>query len=424
MWRIYTLVVCTFLSVSLGSTPVMAETGWQQIAATDPFVDRNGVARQPSCSGGPKLTPTGGMVPANTDFSFFFNEGDSSKLVIALDGGGACWDANTCIGSALAGTPIYNLEVDETIAMVEQIGGLGDESNPGNPLRGYTKVFIPYCSGDIHWGSKDTVYSFPTPAGMIDWPIHHRGFDNVVAVLEWLDNYYKTTVGSAPDKVVITGLSAGGYGTLLALPAVKAMLPRRSRTYLLADSANGVISEDFYERALGGYAVSGGVWGVEKNLPDFLLGAFTSGPDGLAAATYTTLAWRYPFTRFGQYTRAWDATQVFYYNVSKQLDYPERWSDPAYLIPTALEWSLKARTAMHISALAPNYRFYIAEGNAHTVLADDGFYSEHSGEGVYLSDWVDDMVNQRGFWRVSRHNTDWRNVTCAPNCLTPWLTGP
>lgn len=397
------------LVVFLVCSQAWAETEWQQIDASTPFTDQNGIQRSPSCSGGPTAS--------NTDFSFFFREGNPRKLLIALDGGGACWDPNTCIGSPLAGNPIYNLEVDETPEGLAEVGGVGDIDSPNNPFSDYSLVFVPYCTGDIHWGSNDKTYLYTPPGGTtIPWTIHHRGYDNYIAVLEWLTQHYNSYVRHAPQKVVLAGGSAGGYGVLLGLPALKERLPRSTQTYLLADSANGVISDNFYNRALGGHDLSGGVWGIEQNLPEFLLGAFASGAETLAISTYTTLAWRYPFTRFGQYTHAWDETQIFYFNVMKQVDFPERWTDPGYLSQAALEWTIKARAYMQFSALAPNYRYYIGAGNEHTLLADDSFYTENSAEAVYLSDWVDAMTKKRGRSWVSR-NSDWRNVSCAPNCL-------
>jgi hypothetical protein len=156
------------------------------------------------------------------------------------------------------------------------------------------------------------------------------------------------------------------------------------------------------------------VWGVEQNIPDFLLGAFASGPDALAISTNTTLAWQYPGTRFGQYTRAWDEVQIFYLNVMKHLDDPGQWFDPATPLQTALEWTAKARLYMHLSALAPNYRFYIGAGTEHTLLADESFYTENSAQRLFFSNWIDDMLNRRFVW-----GSDWRNVSCAPNCLEP-----
>jgi hypothetical protein len=357
----------------------------------------------------------GGLAPADSSFSYFIHEGNPEKLLISFDGGGACWDKNTCIGSVLAGTPVYESKINETPESLAALGGAADVSNPDNPFKDYTQVFIPYCSGDIHMGSKDTTYILETPGGNIPWTIHHRGFDNVLAVLTQLRSYYQNKVGEAPKKVVLAGSSAGGYGLLLALPVVKEMLPRRTRVYMLSDSASGVLPEDFYQRAFGGSALSNGVWGVEENIPDFLLSAFASGSDTLTPAVYLTLAWHYPFTRFGQYTRAWDQSQAFFLNVMKNVDFPQRWNDPEYLFFASLEWNAKARTYMHINAFAPNYRFYIAAGTDHTIMNDDRFYTENSAQGVFFRDWTDDMVNGRFIW----WNTDWRNVSCDPDCTTP-----
>ncbi|MGD8572820.1 MAG: pectin acetylesterase-family hydrolase [Gammaproteobacteria bacterium] len=406
------LAVFLVVSAAIQTEVVFAAENWQQINVPDSFVDRNGVTREPSCSGGPVPTTTG-IESADTEFSFFIREGNPDKLLVALDGGGACWDANTCIGSALTPNPVYNLVVDETPGSLANAGGLGDVDNPDNPLSDYTQVFVPYCTGDIHWGSRDTQYVYTLPDNsQLPWTIHHRGFDNYIAVLEWLQDYYQS-MGVAPDKVVLAGSSAGGYGVLLGLPALKARLPTGTRAYLLADSANGVVTQSFYETALGGQALSGGNWGIESNIPSFLLSAFASGPDAMAVSTYTTLAWRYPFTRFGQYTRAWDEVQIFYYNVMLNVDHPERWADQTYLLSNALPWSLKARANMHLSALAPNYRYYIGAGSEHVVLAENSFYTESSARGVYFRDWVDDMVNRRFTWWGS----DWRNVSCFPGCL-------
>lgn len=407
----YLAVFLLFVSFTCNEF-VFAESGWQRIEVPASFVDRDGVTRQPRCAGAPQLT-AGGIEPTDTEFSFFVREGNPRKLLIALDGGGACWEANTCIGSALAGDPIYEPVVNESPESLATAGGLGDLGNPGNPLSDFTQVFVPYCTGDIHWGSKDTQYVYTMPDGSpLPWTIHHRGFDNNVAVLAWLLDYYQS-LGFAPSQVVLAGSSAGGYGVLLTLPALKQLLPVTTRTYMIADSANGVVNDSFYQAALGGYALSGGNWGVEINIPDFLVGAFASGPNAMSVATYTTLAWHYPFTRFGQYTRAWDEVQIFYYNVMQNIDYPERWTDQAYLLANALPWSIKARTNMQLSALAFNYRYYIAAGTEHVILPEDSFYEENSAQGLYFRDWVDDMVNQRFLWRAK----DWRNVSCFPNCL-------
>jgi hypothetical protein len=59
-----------------------------------------------------------------------------------------------------------------------------------------------------------------------------------------------------------------------------------------------------------------------------------------------------------------------------------------------------------------NYRFYLARGTDHTILAGDSFYSEASADGILFGDWVDDMIN-----RSSSRGGDWKNAGCEPDCL-------
>lgn len=400
------LLMTTF--VVLACLPVgsqaLAEDGWQQVDASAPFVDRNGKTRFPSCSGAPE--PPLFVSPSPTEFSFFVRLGNPDKLVIAFDGGGACWDPLTCLGSVVAGDSVYDPIINETPAVLDAAGGLGNRVNPDNPVADYFQVFIPYCTGDLHTGSRDTEYILP---GFGSWTIHHRGYDNVIAVLEWLSAYYSAAVGHPPKDVFVTGASAGGYGAFFAYPAIDDLLPWWTRKRAFSDSANGIINQDFYNRAL----TPEGVWGVWDNMPPQLANAFASGPDALPTVLNQALAWSYPRTRFGQYTRAFDAVQIFYLNVAKNLNSPELWADPSQLLVTALEWSIKARTNMVISALTTfNYRFYLGAGFAHTVIADDSLYAEDSAQGVRLVDWLDDMINRRFVF-----GSDWRNVACSQDCI-------
>ncbi len=390
-----------------------ADSGWVRIDASAPFIDRDGTLRRPSCSGGPKLvqTPAGVVpVPAEKEFAFFFRAGNPSRLAIFWDGGGSCWDATTCVGSALLGIPTYSLEADETVAELESTGGLGDFDNPENPIASYTQVFIPYCTADLHTGAADTLYQYELPDGtVVPWLIHHRGFDNVAAVLRWLDAYYRNEIGRPPSRAFFAGASAGGYGVLYGFPAASDLLPWYARTRVLVDAANGVINQDFYDRAL----TPGGVWGVWDNLAPELGAAFASGPDELLIRIFRSLGGNYPNARFGQYTTAFDETQIFFYNVARNLDSVEKWFDPFELAAAGFEWTLRARTYMILTALQTwNYRFYLARGTDHTIVADDKFYLEDSAGGVAFVDWLDDMINR--FWPWG---SDWRNLSCAPNCL-------
>jgi len=404
------LRILVTVSAFLAMQSAWTQDGWQEITdASEPFVDGSGTPRAPSCSGGPVLDAGGFAVPADHEFSFFFRGGDPAKLAIAFDGGGACWDGNTCVGSALSGDPIYDLVVDESAASLNAVGGIGDRNNRENPLRNHTQVFIPYCTGDLHAGSSDTVYPF-TAGGVPDmWTIRHRGYDNVLAVLKWVTAYYTEEVGHPPKELFLTGASAGGYGVRFAYPAFDASVPSSTRIRVLTDSAATVINQHFYDTAVA----PGGVWGLQQNIAPQLASAFASGPDSLGVAINHSLGSFYPRTRFGEYTRAFDAVQIFYLNVMRNPNAPWRWTDPTRLFFAGLDWTLRARTNLALSALTTsNYRFYLARGTGHTILADDRFYSEASAGGIRFVDWVDDMINRR-----SAQGGDWKNASCVPNCL-------
>ena len=396
--------------LAAGSVAV-ADPGWTEFefAKDTAYQDRNGNLLYPSCSGAP--VPTGGLIPEadDTQYSFFYREGDYRKLAIFFDGGGACWDENTCIASALFGDPIYDTTVDETADELNNEQGLAVNDNPHNPIAGYFQVFIPYCTADLHIGTGDKTYIYSGPFWPIDleWTIHHNGRDNVAAVLDWLVLHYQGK--PLPQTVVVAGASAGGYGAMVNYPAIDELLPWWTKKRVFVDSANGIINQDFYDRALG----DPGAWGIWNDMPPELANAFMSGPDALPVALNQSLAWYYPATRFGQYTQAFDGVQIFYLNVAKNLQSPELWADPIQLLITGLEWTTKARASMLFSALTTfNYRFYLAAGDDHTISVDNDVYTEMSGSGILLIDWLDDMINRRFLF-----GSDWQNATCAPNCL-------
>ena len=404
-----TLLSIVGVALLCWTASAQAGDNWIEIEADGSF-DDNGVIRTPSCSGGPELvdTPFGPLpVAADTQYSFFVRHGDPRKLAILFDGGGTCFDANTCVGTALAGGPIYSQKVDETVESLAFIGGVGDNNNPDNPIADYTQVFIPYCTGDLHTGANDKTYLLPFDGSVIPWEIHHRGADNVAFVLRWLDEYYGD-LGVVPRKVFLTGLSAGGYGVVYHTPAIADRLPWRTRLRVLADAASGVITENFYSLALS----ENGAWSALDNLHPVLAGAFSAGPDQIIIEIYKALGSTYPRARFGQYTTALDTTQIAFFNIDKNINDPSKWADPAELALAGFEWSLRARTYQILTALQVwNYRFYLGAGADHTVLASDKFFTEDSARRS-LVDWLDDMINRR--WSFGG---DWRNSTCAPNCV-------
>ncbi len=405
------LLTTLVAGLALATTAQADRSGWRQIFLNGPIETKlaDGSTRtlDPSCSTGPTRAPDGSIVPANPQYSFFIREGNPNKLLVALDGGGACWDAFTCLGSPLAGSSTYAQAVDENPARLGNGEGLFDRRNPENPFKEYTQVFVPYCSGDVHWGSKDTTYTLPTPAGPLPWTIRHRGTDNFLAVIDWLRKNgrreYRVDLGRVQD-VTVTGASAGGYGAMIAYAHVAELTPR-ARHNLLADASIGVLTQSVFDKAIYNPASPDSVsWGVQDSLPPWvpgfalLLPTASVNPNLLVPLAFQSLsAWK-PDAHYGSLTTHLDLTQVFFYALMKG----ELSPSPA----TAAEWYFGMKGITSATASLPNYRYFIDAGTTHTFIGNDALTYGVGVNGVSVAEWIRAMIKPG--------NRQWENLDAGP----------
>lgn len=383
-----------------------------QVVDADGYVlkDKGGNALVPNCAFG-SLPP-----PLGQPFKFFWQAGDpgNKNLLIFHDGGGACWNRDTCLSPLVPNArAAYDPKISESPEGLALAGGiLSEEESQKNPFKGWTKVFIPYCTGDVGWGNNDATYDG------VPFPVHHRGYANVRLVVRWLQQQYAHS--AAPEKIAVTGVSAGAYaapGTVF--PEVKKIFPR-AQTYLLADSGNGVVTNSFLDSAEEN-------WKFKNTLPVYLANVVDGQALGLPVRFYGVLTWLFPKTRFGQFQNAFDSIQTIIYATMKGVD-PSA-LDQQTVLALALEWSAQMRLATNLAAAAPNgnYRFYTAAGSEHGILVNvpdnigfvaDQFYSENSARSqrgkLSFRDWTADMI-----WKEPKdlRTSSWQNATCFPYCL-------
>lgn len=129
----------------------------------------------------------------------------SSRAIIYFEGGGACWDELTCYTLMTASNfgsgykeSSFQAQAADT-AYLSMPGGLFDRSAATNPLKDYSYVYVPYCTGDIHAGNNVATYGAHKAK--------HVGFANVTAYLQRLVPTF-----AKADRVLIAGSSAGGFG--------------------------------------------------------------------------------------------------------------------------------------------------------------------------------------------------------------------
>ena len=128
----------------------------------------------------------------------------SSRVLIYMEGGGACWSELTCNTLKTAsnfGSGYGEASFKSTAA--NQLGAsFFSRTAADNPFKDYSMVYVPYCTGDIHGGDNTVMYGGK--------PAKHVGSRNVAAYLERL---VPTFPGA--DRVILSGASAGGFGAAL-----------------------------------------------------------------------------------------------------------------------------------------------------------------------------------------------------------------
>jgi hypothetical protein len=108
-----------------------------------------------------------------------------------------------------------------------QLGPL--DTNEGNPLAEWGKVYVPYCSGDWHVGLNPE----PVQVGTSDRVF--MGSENTEHVLAAVEQLFSDM---ALKKVLVTGTSAGGLGATLNFHRFADAFGREN-TYLISDGGPG-----------------------------------------------------------------------------------------------------------------------------------------------------------------------------------------
>lgn len=357
--------------------------GWVRIVAKP--VTINGHRYSPTCSAAPGTT--------THELPYYYRKGTVDGLVVFFNGGGACWDSKTCSKPRLAGDrALFSGKDDQDASGVykaellpgdgpNKMTGLLDRSNSQNPVRDWSMVFVPYCTGDVHSGSTTAHYSFPVTGK--PFTIEHRGWDNMQVILHWMRAHVPQ-----PTQLLVSGSSAGAYGAATHYAALRALYPQ-ARSVFLGDSGQGVTTPQF-ER------VRNRNWNYQ--LPASVFGADAQHtPDTTVVAK---LAAHFPADRFAQFTSIHDATQTAFFAQMQP-------AQPCHAWTNTMGRELLSRQA------SPNFRSYVAQGKTHTILRAPLFFAEQSA-GVPFTTWLGALLNNDSLPA---------NASC-PTCQTPQTVCP
>jgi hypothetical protein len=204
----------------------------------------------------------------------------ATRLYIYLEAGGACFNAETCRTNAA------RFGADEFAAFARGAGNAAlFADDAANPLSTWHQVYVPYCTGDVHGGTRADV---DVPGGPTRQQfVGHQNVERAVAAL-------RGALGGTFEGVVLAGSSAGSFGTFLNYATVADAFDA-SPVLQLADS--GPVVRDDAALAPCLEQLWARLWGLDEAVPtDCAECRATSGQGFDALPAYH--ARRYPRGRF------------------------------------------------------------------------------------------------------------------------------
>ena len=145
--------------------------------------------------------PDGPVCIAGTPYSVFTRQGDPKKLLIFMQGGGACWqNFSNCNILAEAQSPPAE----------GPFPGVFDPTMADNPFADYSVVYMPYCDGSTFGGDNDVKVDPVFPFGSTR---HHRGLRNASAGMDVAAKMFPKA-----KQITVMGHSAGGVGVAAFAP--------------------------------------------------------------------------------------------------------------------------------------------------------------------------------------------------------------
>lgn len=314
---------------------------------------------------------------SGTEYSAFTRQGNPAKLLVLLQGGGACWE----------GLPSCNVFAEAQDPQSFQ-NGIWDTGRKDNPFADYSVVYLPYCDGSVFIGDN-AVADGNFPGGMR----HHRGLRNLSAGLDLaLENFPNAS------RITLGGTSAGGVGVAAFAPFLTRFLyGNKVQQLTVLNDAGPIVSNP------------GAVDSADARARDWNFQQFYP-------ASCTDCDVRGQQTALIHWRLANDSTvrEVFYGTDGDQTDIqftsanvpgfpPVIPFDPAngvFGLNQAMYRDLIESEHGALEAAYPDrYKRFIVSGDAsHTALQSPLFYSQQVN-GVMLNEWTGHFVSPRKpFW--------------------------
>ncbi len=299
-----------------------------------------------------------------------YRVGSPKKLAIYINGGGACFNNETC-GS----NPKSFSETDWNALTTEYSNrGIFDASNPKNPLKDFSFVFIPYCTGDVHSGTKASGFAL----GVSDTQ-RYVGATNFIKVMDFIYPYFDN---KGVEEILLFGMSAGGYGVYVNFLEITKRFPKAKIT-VINDSGPLFSDAQAFPICLQlGFTF---VFGLP--IPKDLL--FCCGTPNIGLSNvYPYSSRKYPNANFGFMSSYEDEISRFFLSFG----YNNCTGAPGNQLPANVFRNGLINLREQVLKPKSTWSTYYINGTTHTLLgSNELFYNKKAG-GIYLYEWVDKVM--------------------------------
>jgi hypothetical protein len=306
-----------------------------------------------------KVAPGGDCECADgSEFAFWERRADPTKVVFFLDGGGACFDAETCAFTGLGNPGEENYDWKVTDDPAEE-GGIFDLARADNPFLDYSFMYVPECTGDLHLGDVTREYSSTLT-------VEHNGFVNGTAALDYLAEHYPDA-----DQVVVVGKSTGSIAAPVYGGLVADQLPGAQVTVFGAQSGYVPDNPDLNAELFGEQ------WGAYDNMPDWEVNDGLTARDWGAPRFWVQAGLHDPEIVLARFDYAYDTSAA-------------EGAETMGLDPSRLLAAIDANEAA-IEEAGVVLHSYTAPGRGHGILEWPRFH-EMEINGEKLVDWVARLI--------------------------------
>lgn len=297
---------------------------------------------------------------------------NSTQLIVYFEGGGACFNVPTCNSNRNA---FGSTEGQQYVAAFNSNPvPLIDRNLASNPYADWSYIFIPYSTGDVHSGSNNDA-DIPN-GGPQDQQMN--GFDNFTEVVEELAEFYGS---NGFTDIVVTGSSAGGYGTYLNFTQVADTFTSAQMTGII-DAGPMFFDETIFAACLAD------VWDnlFQFSYPNDYTTVVQGEYDQELQGIYEYLSRKYPSANFGLISDLQDEVIRYFFGFGLT-----NCSNTNSVIP-ALEFEQALYDVDTQLDNFSNWNVYLVPDNQHTFLGSNRWQTTTVSD-IDLGQWLEAVRN-------------------------------